>query len=394
MQDHFSYDEFETVRSNRFANMNSLLPNAQTLNRLVKERKIRRKWHKTYKHLAIYKYKGGFDFFHHEDARFVKWCRGLVYDHKEDRVVACPMPKFHNHFEYPESELKEILSSGNYYVTKKVDGSCVLAWYYMGEWYFSTLFGINSNQAQKARSLLERIGSLDDFLNPERTYIFEVVYPQNRIVLNYGSEESLTYITEFDPRTGHELWNKDFKVSGNGFECSGQSDEAITINDLSTFVQSGTGVEGYVVTIQRPDADYDIRIKFKTQWYFNRSWFYSRIQVDGLVKTLSKRVASGDPMPQIPEFEGEINSVCSAVESLIETISSAVPRLQQLSTRAAQKERILTVDMHQHIQQALIDALNGKDETIALHVWKALEDEHVDTISEKVSEYESIILRL
>jgi len=374
--------------------MISLLPNAQTLNRLVKARKIRRKWHKTYKHLAIYKYVGGFDFFHHEDAKSVKWCRGLVYDHKEDRAVACPMPKFHNHFEYPESELKEILASDHYYITKKVDGSCVLAWHYMGEWHFSTLFGINSNQAQKARSLLERIGRLDDLLNQKRTYIFEVVYPQNRIVLNYGSEESLTYITEFDPKTGHELWNEDFKVSGNGFECSGQSNEDISINDLSTFVLSGTGVEGYVVTIQRPDADVDIRIKFKTQWYFNRSWFYSRIQVDGLVKTLSKRVASGDPMPQIPEFEGEINSVCSAVKSLHEAVSLAASKLQQLFTREEQEKKVLTIDIHDHVQQALIDALNGKDDGVKLNVWKALADEHVDTIKDRVSEYESIILRL
>ena len=374
--------------------MNSLLPNAQTLNRLVNARKIRRKWHKTYKHLAIYKYKGGFDFFHHEDAKFVKWCRGLVYDHREDRVVACPMPKFHNHFEYPESELQEILTSGHYYVTKKVDGSCVLAWHYLGQWHFSTLFGINSNQAQKARSLLERIGNIDDLLNQKRTYIFEVVYPQNRIVLNYGLEESLTYITEFDPETGHEFRTKDFKVSGHGFECSGQSNEDIAINDLSTFVQSGTGVEGYVVTIERPDADYDIRIKFKTQWYFNRSWFYSRIQVDGLVKTLSKRVASGDPMPQIPEFEGEIKSVCHAVESLQEAIFLAASKFQHLPTREEQEGTILTVDLHDHLQQALIDALNGKDERAKLHVWKSLEEEHVDTIKDKASEYESILLRL
>jgi len=374
--------------------MNSHLPNAQTLNRLVKARKIRRKWHKTYKHLAIYKYVGGFDFFHHEDAKFVKWCRGLVYDHKEDCVVACPMPKFHNHFEYSESDLKDIMAGGHYYVTKKVDGSCVLAWYYMGDWHFSTLFGFNSDQAKKARSLLERIGCLDDLLNQKRTYIFEVVYPQNRIVLNYGSEESLTYITEFDPKIGHEFRTRDFKVSGHGFECAGQLDEAVEIHDLNTLVQSGTGVEGYVVTIQRPENDYDLRIKFKTQWYFNRSWFYSRLQLDGLVKTLSACVKSGDPIPQIPEFDGEITSVCNTVDSLQEAIYLAVSILEHLPTHKEQAENIHALDIDDNIKHALFAALDRKKEVVNQNVWKALEQEHVDTIAEKVVDLKSILSRL
>jgi RNA ligase len=119
-------------------------------------------------------------------------CRGLIYD-KYSRVVARPFKKFFNLGEYgPE----HIWSEGLVEVTDKMDGSLGILYQYPsnGQWAIATRGSFHSDQATKATQILRE--KYPRWTPPHRTttYLFEIVYPSNRIVLDYGDQEDLVLI--------------------------------------------------------------------------------------------------------------------------------------------------------------------------------------------------------
>lgn len=50
-------------------------------------------------------------------------------------------------------------------------------------------------QARKAAQLLDNYSTKD--LDQDRSYIFEILFPENRIVVDYGDQESLVYLATF-----------------------------------------------------------------------------------------------------------------------------------------------------------------------------------------------------
>lgn len=135
-------------------------------------------------------------------------CRGLVVD-AENRIVARGFPKFHNHDEmerYPELQavLERHLRDGDpVEVTEKLDGSLILMFTYNEQTIIATRGSFESPQALKAREILANKYPQCGF--PEGgSYLFEVVYPANRIVVNYGDTEDLYHLAAFNGPTGEE----------------------------------------------------------------------------------------------------------------------------------------------------------------------------------------------
>jgi len=350
------------------------LPDSNILKRLVKAGKIREKVHPNYAGLAIYKYRGGFNFFTDEDAHWVQWCRGLVYDHNADQVVCCPMPKFHNHYRYSRDMLEDLTADNNYSVSRKIDGSCVLVWYYDEKWHTSTLFSFDSEQAKAAERLLGTLHDMNKVLKKNRTHIFEVVYPQNRIILNYGDEESMTYLASFDPSTGEEHRIEPLDTGGDTFHVAGT--QQISLDELFAFTKEATDTEGYVLSApSTSDAMKQTRIKFKTKWYFNHSRFLLRVERDGLVKACLWHHLSEEMDPiRIDDLDHRIHHIENAVYYLYDHIVRMVPVLRDLSSRKEQAGIITSLDTHPCIKSALFCEMDQKYERARTNVWKALED--------------------
>jgi hypothetical protein len=105
-------------------------------------------------------------------------CRGLVAD-GEGNIVARPFKKF---FSY--EQLNGVLPEGNFVVEEKMDGSMLIAFNYKGELITATRGSFVSDQAKKGYEMLTRY--YDYFLPyTDLTYIFEVIYPENRVVVQY-----------------------------------------------------------------------------------------------------------------------------------------------------------------------------------------------------------------
>jgi len=111
-------------------------------------------------------------------------CRGLILD-KDYNIVAKPFSKFFN------LEEEKSIPNEPYTIYEKLDGSLGILFFYDG-WHIATRGSFTSEQSQRAQQILDqKYSHLLDSLNQDWTYLFEIIYPENRIVLDYGNKEDL-----------------------------------------------------------------------------------------------------------------------------------------------------------------------------------------------------------
>jgi RNA ligase len=128
-------------------------------------------------------------------------CRGLVLDN-DGNVIAKPFPKFFNY-----EELKpENIPNENFVVYEKMDGSLGIVFHYNDEWHVATRGSFQSDQAIKAKKILDTKYNVSS-LRKTRTYLFEIIYPENRIVVDYGNDEKLVLLAVIDTESGEEIPN-------------------------------------------------------------------------------------------------------------------------------------------------------------------------------------------
>jgi len=170
-------------------------------------------------------------------------CRGLVLD-TEGNVIAKPFPKFFNY----EEHKPEDIPNEYFEIYEKVDGSLGIFFYYeeelsderryniwfnnnyqtgmerffdpnnlpnfddpyyeptpkiKGEWHMATRGSFTSEQAIKGMEIANRY-NYNKICVPGYTYLFEIIYPENRIVVDYGKEERLVLLGVMN-RRGEEF---------------------------------------------------------------------------------------------------------------------------------------------------------------------------------------------
>lgn len=119
-------------------------------------------------------------------------CRGLVVERATGRVVARPWPKFFNHGERAGEGLD---LTAPVEVTDKLDGSLgILHVGLDGRPAVATRGSFTSEQAVHATALYRE--RYDGAWRPADgvTHLFEIVYPGNRIVVDYGDQDDLVLL--------------------------------------------------------------------------------------------------------------------------------------------------------------------------------------------------------
>lgn len=127
---------------------------------------------------------------------FAVMARGLIVDQAACRVVATPFPKFFN-----AGERRGDVPDLPFEAYEKLDGSLVIAFHHDERWRTATKGAFDSEQATWAQA---RLGAADlSALAPGTTYLFEAVYPENRIVVRYP-DPALVMLAAYDTN-GREL---------------------------------------------------------------------------------------------------------------------------------------------------------------------------------------------
>ena len=107
-------------------------------------------------------------------------CRGLVTNSNGD-IVARPFRKFFNIEEGKHTPTEQFT------VYEKMDGSLGILFYYKGEWVFATRGSFTSEQSVKGFEMLKKYDY--EKLHKDYTYLFEIIYEENRIVVKYSFED-------------------------------------------------------------------------------------------------------------------------------------------------------------------------------------------------------------
>ncbi|MFF6772096.1 RNA ligase [Streptomyces sp. NPDC012637] len=125
-------------------------------------------------------------------------CRGLVADDRTGRIVALPLPKFFNVSEHESGRpYAPALPDEPFEVYEKVDGSLGVVFHYDGRWHVASKGSFVSTQATWAQRRLDAADT--SALVPGTTYLTEIVYPENRIVVDYGGRRDLVLLAAFGP---------------------------------------------------------------------------------------------------------------------------------------------------------------------------------------------------
>jgi RNA ligase len=115
-------------------------------------------------------------------------CRGLIVDN-DMNIVARPWKKFFNYGERP----LPISTDDPIEASDKKDGSLGIAYRHpvTGDWKIATRGSFLSDQAIHATKVFNDKYSHIVVFNESLTCLFEIVYPENRIVLDYGGMDDL-----------------------------------------------------------------------------------------------------------------------------------------------------------------------------------------------------------
>jgi RNA ligase len=209
-------------------------------------------------------------------------CRGLVTDDKGD-IVATPFKKFFNIEEgkYTPTETFEVY--------EKMDGSLGIVFWYQGQWVVATRGSFTSDQAIKARELLKKYNT--DIMFRHMTFCFEIIYPENRIVLDYGGEEKLVLLGAFDN------WGKDYDMSDWdewGFDVVKKYDGIKDYQQLKEMVKNDQ--EGFVVKFSNGD-----RVKVKGVEYLRLHKIMTNVSTTGIWEYLKNGEDVMELLKDVPD---------------------------------------------------------------------------------------------
>jgi len=240
-------------------------------------------------------------------------CRGLIVDASSGAVLARPFPKFFGH---EQREAPELRLEAPVAVTDKADGSLGIIFRDGGELAVATRGSFSSDQARHATEVLR--ARYPDFMPPAGlTVLVEIVYPENRIVLDYGGLDDLILLGAVDIATG--------RTHGPAAvpQWPGPVVDSFAYATLGEALAAPPrdGREGLVVHF----TDSDERVKIKYAEY---------VRLHRLVTGLSARtvwevlVSGGDldaltePLPD--EFHAWVTAVATELTESVATLAKAV----------------------------------------------------------------------
>ena len=295
--------------------------------------------------------------------------RGTVYELSTGEVVARAFPKFFNFGEHQDDKKKQILNSKNFECFEKMDGSLGIVYYYGGEWRVNTRGSFTSDQAIKGKAMLD---SKYDMINigKKETLLVEIIYPENKIIVNYGLEEKLVLIGMYDlgssiPEDPSQDWShvvSDYSKMSVAPSIKFDTIEALQEHLLTLDHQE----EGYVVRLENGE-----RVKFKSTEYMRIARMISCMTPLAFWKAMENGKVKVDYLEHLPEeFRVE-------ADQLVEELEAAFSKLWWTHHAAFESNRIRHLDGRKEI------ALVSKEKDLNISAMFAILD-HKDKVIDKI----------
>lgn len=263
-------------------------------------------------------------------------CRGLVVDNDTLEVVGFCFPKFFNYEQQGKYDFAPPLPVGQAFeIFAKMDGSLGIIFNYKGQWIAASKGSFISDQAQFAQRWLDSRDT--SHLEPGFTYLTEIIYPENRIVVDYGSREDLVLLSVFDSDGAEhglkycctDAWKA---VGGSVVQSLGIYDHAQTIASMANgdVGYSGQKVRGYEQEGYVLRFHGGVRTKIKFAEYVHLHRLMTGVNANDIWRTLAVALNPEESAKRLAFAllcsEDEINSIRSSGGSdPIEAMLRCVP---------------------------------------------------------------------
>lgn len=302
-------------------------------------------------------------------------CRGLITD-ESGNVVSRPFGKFFNREEHelPNSTLPRINWQQNFYVSEKMDGSLGVLYPTPRGPSIATRGSFVSEQAKVGTDiLLEKYGDWRPS-NDGLTYLFEIIYPDNRIVVDYGGMRDLVLLDVIDTETGHGLSRDEIEFHSRVIGCPVVPlHSELTAESLASYETGEANREGVVVRF-----DDGMRIKIKLGEYKRLHRLITGLNARKIWECLS----SGTPLDleRVPDeffqwVEATKTEILGNYQTIVERAGSVYRQaVRDLGAAASRKEYALRFMQTRDISGILFSMLDVKDYTAA--VWKMVYPEN------------------
>lgn len=254
--------------------------------------------------------------------------RGLITT-PDGTIKARPFRKFKNIEEHEGPIPLEPFK-----VTEKLDGSLAIMYFIDNKPYMATRGSFTSKQAINANKILyNKYGGILGLFKPRYTYLFECLYPQNRIVVNYGDTEDLVLLSVIDTETGEEqdIHDPDFIKLCNGlFPIVKRHDGIKDINELKKLEEPNK--EGFVIRFEN-----GLRLKAKFSDYIR----IHRIVFGTNARTVWEYLKEGRPLSVLldcvpDDFTAWVKSVSKDLSDRYRTIHNKTQEIyKQITSQAS-----------------------------------------------------------
>jgi len=263
--------------------------------------------------------------------------RGLIINYKTGEIVARAFDKFFNWSEGTRTSSAPIVS-----VMEKVDGSLGVLYRVDNEYRIATRGSFDSEQALWATQYLQANYDLSN-LPEEYTLLFEIIYPENRIVVDYSAREDLVLLAIRNRFTGDYLPFD--TVSEIGAKYGFSVPEVYQIQDVDTLIneihQLNSDVEGYVVEF----ADGQ-RFKFKSLEYLKLHKLIVTLSFKNVLKAMQSNTIE-QILETVPdEFLDETRVWINEIESTIERVKQEVQLVFNEAPKESRRDFALWVNKH------------------------------------------------
>lgn len=242
-------------------------------------------------------------------------CRGLIVNDETGEILARPFPKFFNYSE-DKTPLEDM--TGPMVVAEKLDGSLGISYMAPDGLRISTAGGLSSEQAEHATALYRE--KYEGNWEPRKgvTYMWEIIYPQNRIVVDYGDEDDIYLLGAVKIRTGKSIPLSELKE----WKWK-RATEHSNFDSLEAVVGAPerSNHEGYIVHFLKSDA----RVKMKHDEYLQNHKYATGINSRRIWEMMRDNEDIGTWTMNAPEeFEEYISSTKADIQKKFNSHKSKI----------------------------------------------------------------------
>lgn len=302
-------------------------------------------------------------------------CRGLIID-DDYNVVAWGFPKFFNYEQHAPEEIPNL----PFEAFEKMDGSLGIAFRYEGDWIVATRGSFESEQAIKAKELLlkyfERmnINVAWNIYSREEILLVEIIYPENRIVCDYGDVEKLVLLAVYNRNTGEELayndWSKYY--SDYGFEVVKRYDG---LNDIQALREMNEiNREGFIIRFSN-----GMRVKIKFADYCRLHSIITNVSTKDIWEFLRDGKDFDELLERVPdEFDSWVREQQEKILNEYHAITFAAHKeyasiVNSFDRDFSKKDFALKALQSEH-HALLFNIYSGKD--LSKTIWRMIEPEY------------------